>query len=121
MPSPEPKDKSVVVVLRKAPLSSESATEALRVAVGQGLAPQKVTLCLLDDGVWTVGPVNPSVVRAPEIKKHLDALLMLGHRVVVEEEAAQARGLGHPASGVEVKPRAECFALLTEADAVIAY
>jgi len=121
LPSPEPKNKSVVIVLRKAPLSSESATEALRVAVGQGLAPQKVTLCLLDDGVWTVGPVNPSVIRAPEIKKHLDALLMLGHRVVVEKEAAEARGLDDVASGIELKPRAECFAWLTEADAVIAY
>lgn len=109
-----------MIVLRKAPLSSESATEALRVAVGQGLAPQKVTLCLLDDGVWTVGPVNP-FIRAPEITKHLDALLMLGHRVVVEKEAAEARGLDRLASGIELKARTECFAWLTEADAVIAY
>ena len=67
---------------------------------------------------WTA---NPSVVRAPEIKKHLDALLMLGHRVVVEKEAAEARGLDDLASGIELTPRTECFAWLTEADAVIAY
>ncbi|MBI1893687.1 MAG: DsrE family protein [Candidatus Rokubacteria bacterium] len=110
-----------MVVLRRPPLSSEAATEALRVAVGQTLAPQRVTLCLIDDGVWTVGPLNPSVVRAPEIKKHLDALLTLGHRVVVEKEAAEARGLDDLASGIELTPRTECFAWLTEADAVIAY
>ena len=110
-----------MVVLRRPPISSEATTEALRVAVGQTLAPQRVTLCLMGDGVWSAGPLNPSVVQAPEIKKHLDAILMLGHRVVVEEEAVQARGVRLLAEGVEVKSRAECFALLTEADAVIAY
>ncbi len=108
-------------MLRRAPLSSETATEALRVAVGQSLAPHRVTLCLMGDGVWTVGPLNPSVVRAPEIKRHLEAILMLGHRVVAEEEALHARGLHDVVPGVEVKPRTECFTILTEAGTVIAY
>jgi len=110
-----------VVVLRRPPISSEATTEALRVAVGQSLAPQRVTLCLMGDGVWAAGPLHPSVVRAPEVKKHLEAMLALGHRVVVEEEAVRARGIQHVAPGVEVTPRAECFTLLTEADAVIPY
>jgi len=111
----------VVVVLRHPPLSSETASEALRVALGQTLARQDVTLCLLGDGVWTAARLNPVVVRGPEIWKHLEALLTLGPRVVAEQEAVEARGLGQLAGGIEVKPRADCFDLLTAADAMIVY
>jgi len=49
-----------VVVLRRPPISSEATTEALRVAVGQSLAPQRVTLCLMGDGVWAAGQRLPN-------------------------------------------------------------
>lgn len=107
--------------MRRLPVSSETAAEALRVAVGQTLASQRVTLCLIEDGVWVAGPLNPNVVGAPDIAKHLEAMIALGHRVVVEEEAARARGLERLAAGVEVKPRGECFDLLTRTDTVISY
>ena len=90
-------------------------------AVGQTLGPQGVALCLMEDGVWTAGPLNPPVVRAPEIARHLGAMLALGYPVIAEEEALRARGLERLAPGVEVRSRAECFDLLTAAATVIAY
>lgn len=121
MPSAPEREKSVVVVIRRAPLGSDRSAEALRVALGQTLAPNRVTAVFLDDGVWSVRPLRPEVVQGPAFSKPIELLQELGHRLVADAESLAAREIHAVLPGVDIKPRCEVIDLITAADAVIAY
>lgn len=107
--------------MRRLPLGSERAAEALRVAVGQTLAPNRVTVVFIDDGVFVLAPLAPKAVRGPELGKHLAALATLGQRLVADADSLERLGLRELPEGVERLPRREVLDLLTAADAVIPY
>lgn len=111
----------MVVIIRRAPLGSDRAAEALRVALGQTLAATQVTALFIDDGVWSARPLRPEVVRGPDVSKPIEFLLEAGHRLVADAESLAAREIHAVRPGVDVKPRHEVIDLLTAADAVIAY
>lgn len=109
------------MLVRRLPLASERASEALRVAVGQTLAPNHVTVVFIDDGVFILAPLAPKAIRGPEVAKHLGALAMLGHRLVADADSLERRGLRGLPEGVERLPRRAVLDLLTAADALIPY
>lgn len=90
-------------------------------ALGQTLAPNRVTAVFLDDGVWSARPLHPEVVQGPDFLKPIEFLLELGHRLVADAESLAAREIRAVLPGVDVKPRREVIELITAADAVIAY
>ncbi len=109
------------MLVRRLPLASERASEALRVAVGQTLAPNRVTVVFIDDGIFILAPLAPKAIRGPELAKHLGALAMLGQRLVADAESLERRGLQDLPEGVERLPRRAILDLLTAADALIPY
>lgn len=109
------------MLVRRLPLASERASEALRVAVGQTLAPNRVTVVFIDDGVFILAPLTPKAIRGPELAKPLAALAMLGQRLVADAESLERRGLQGLPEGVERLPRRAVLDLLTAADALIPY
>jgi sulfur relay (sulfurtransferase) DsrF/TusC family protein len=121
LPSAPEREKSVVVLIRRAPVGSDRAAEALRVALGQTLASNRVTVAFLDDGVWSARPLRPEVVQGADCAKPIGFLRELGHRLVADAESLAAREIQAVLPGVDVKPRRELLDLLTAADAVIAY
>jgi sulfur relay (sulfurtransferase) DsrF/TusC family protein len=114
-------EKSVVVIVRRPPLASERAAEALRLAVGQTLAANRVTVVFIDDGVWAASELQPKAVKGPDFAKPIQTLAMLEHRLVADAESLNARGIREVASGIEVKPREELLGFIRDADAVIPY
>jgi len=115
------REKLVAVLIRRAPLGSERVAEALRVAVGQTLASQRVAVVFIDDGVWAATRLNPKAVRGGDFAKPIETLAMLEHRLIADEDSLGARGIHEVVSGIEVQPRAEVFGLLAEADTIISY
>jgi sulfur relay (sulfurtransferase) DsrF/TusC family protein len=115
------REKLVVVLIRRAPLGSERVAEALRVAVGQTLASQRVAVIFIDDGVWAATALNPNAVRGGDFAKPIQTLTMLEQRLIADADSMVQRGIQEGVSGVEVRPRNEVFDLVAEADAVIAY
>ena len=111
----------MVVLIRRGPLGSDRAAEALRVALGQTLASNRVTAVFLDDGVWSARPLHAEVVQGHDCLKPIEFLRELGHRLVADAESLAAREIHTVFPGVDVKPRREVIDLLTAADAVIAY
>jgi sulfur relay (sulfurtransferase) DsrF/TusC family protein len=111
----------VVVIIRRAPLGSDRAAEALRVALGQTLASNRVTALFIDDGVWSARPLRPELVRGPEFSKPIEFLLEAGHRLVADAESLAAREIHAVLPGVDVKPRREVIDLITAAAAIIVY
>jgi len=115
--------KRVAVLVRRPPLGSLHASEALRQSVGLVLAPHDITVLLLDQAAWLSVPLAPEAIDAPSVKKHIDMLLMLKHRVLVERESMERYGV--PASdvvpGVEVVSARQVVEEMTAADAVIVF
>ena len=96
--------KKVTVILRRLPLESEKAAEALRVSVGYTLAKAAVTVVFIDDGVWAATPLHPAAVRGPEFAKHIETLQTLGHTLLADEESLRARGIEAVREGIGIKP-----------------
>lgn len=113
--------KKVAIIIRRPPLGTVRASEALRVAVGQTLSDNDVVVAFTDDGVWAATPLKPEMIRGPELKKHIEALRMLGHRLVADEDALRNRGFPPVIEGIEVKKRQELFETLSQADAVLVF
>lgn len=109
------------MVVRRLPLGSIKAAEALRVALGQTLSANHVTVVFLDDGVWSATPLRPDLVGEGDFEKPISLLHELGHRLVADSESLGARGIVSVLPGIEMTPRPDVIDLLTGADAVIVY
>lgn len=79
----------------------------------------RVTVAFLGDGVYLLQDTKPELIGSGVIRKHLDALKFLGHKVVAERESLEERGISQPGLKAEVVSRAEVLKLLSRADAVI--
>lgn len=110
-----------MVVVRRLPLGSIKAAEALRVALGQTLSANHVTVLFIDDGVWSAAPLGPDLVGEADFEKPIGLLHEMGHRLVADSESLGARGIVSLLAGVEAKPRREALDLLAGAGAVIVY
>ncbi|HEU5395200.1 MAG TPA: DsrE family protein [Candidatus Methylomirabilis sp.] len=114
--------KLVTVLIRRPPLNSEKAAEALRVAVGYTLAAgQRVTACFIGDGVYAAGVMRPDLVGAPDLEKHLTSLKALGHRLVADGSAVRDRPGLTPRGEVEVLEPEAILELLTDSDLVVPF
>ncbi len=115
--------KNVAIIIDHSPLNTEKASEGLRMAVGQTMADNLVTVLLLDAGAWASVLLRPAVVKGGELKKHIDTLVILKHRVWVEEESLQRYGISREQvlPGIEVVPRRQVQDELTTAEAVIRF
>lgn len=114
--------KGLLVILRRPPLISRKGAEGLRMAVGQSMT-NRVTVVLVDAGVWVAGPLKPELVAGGEAGKHLGMLLRLKQRVWVEAESVARHGLDVQLlhEGVEVVARERIDRELLAADAVVVY
>ncbi|HHT9119844.1 MAG TPA: DsrE family protein [Candidatus Hypogeohydataceae bacterium YC41] len=110
----------IAILVHKSPFNTVRNSEGLRMAVGLTLEESnKVTIIFVKDGVYLIGNVAPERIQSGIVKKHLDALRMLGHRLVAERESMEERGIKEPSLRVDVLSRAEVIKLLSEANRVI--
>lgn len=113
--------KSVAVVVRRLPFGSVKAAEGLRVALGQTLSANHVTVVFIDDGVWSATTLKPEPVEDGDFEKPISLLHELGHSLVADSDSLGARGIISVLRGIEMKPRREAIDILTDAGAVIVY
>ncbi|MBI2304920.1 MAG: DsrE family protein [Chloroflexi bacterium] len=81
--------KKVVVLARRSPTNTRHSAEALRQSIGLTLAPNDVTVILMDSAAWLAVPG----VGGDEIQKHLDTLKLLKVTVAAEEDALARYGV----------------------------
>lgn len=107
-------------MVHKSPFNTLRNSEGLRMAVGLTLEESnKVTVIFVKDGVYLIGSVAPERIQSGIVKKHLDALRLLGHRLVAERESMEERGIKEPSIKIDVLNRAGVIKILSEADRVI--
>mgnify|MGYP001567949752 CR=1 FL=1 len=113
----------MAVLVRRPPLNSIYASEALRQSVGLVLAPLDISVLLLDQAAWLSVPLAPEAIEAPPVKKHVDMLLLLKHRVLVERESLERYGVSPDAvlPGVGIVSARQVAEEVAAADAVIVF
>lgn len=79
----------------------------------------KITVLFIDDGVHLLRKTNPGLIQSGIIYKHLDALRLLGHRVVADKESLEKRGIKELGAKADILPRDKVIEMLTSADRVI--
>lgn len=111
------------MIIDHSPLNTEKAAEGLRMAVGQTMADNQVTVLLLDAGVWAGISLRPAMVKGGDLKKHIDTIVMLKHEVWAEAESLGQFGLSpeQVMSGVKVVSRRQVEQALADAEAVIRF
>ncbi len=115
----------IIVVIHKTPFNTLRNSEGLRMSVGLTLEEDnKVTVLLIDDGVYLLRKTDPELIASGVIRKHMDALTLLGHRVVAERESLEKRGISdgideQVAEKTDILPRDKIIEMLTNADRVI--
>lgn len=112
--------RSVAVIVRRGADQAADVEEALRVALGQTLAAGEVTVIFVDDGVWAAAAPPHSGGPGADITNHLEMLAELGHEVVAEAGALEARGVRCVRSHVAVRPREEILARLARMRVILA-
>ena len=115
--------KKVVVIIDHSPLNTDKASEGLRMAVGQTMADNQITVLLLDAGVWAGTSLKPAMVKGGELKKHIDTLLLLKHQVWAEAESLGQFSIApeQVLPGVKVASRRQVEQELADAEAVIRF
>lgn len=91
-------------------------------SVGLTIKDHAVTVALIEAGVLAALPLQPQLVEAPPLAKHIEMLCMLGERVWVEAESAAAFCPGAEfLEGVEIVSREKIEASMVRADVVIPF
>ncbi|MEK7369252.1 MAG: DsrE family protein, partial [Planctomycetota bacterium] len=110
----------VIVIVQKTPFNTLRNSEGLRMSVGLTLEDDnKITVLFIDDGVHLLRKTNPGLIQSGIIFKHLDALRLLGHRVVADKESLEKRGIKELGAKADILPRDKVIEMLTSADRVI--
>lgn len=113
-------DRYLIVMIRRPPLGTQKAGEALRMALGQSVT-NKVTVILVDAGIFLAAPLNPELVGGGEIGKWLTKLQDMEQQLWVEAESLAEYDLDRKLlrPGVDIKERWEVDRELLAADAVV--
>lgn len=113
----------MVVLVRRSPLNSVKASEALRQSVGLTLAENEVTVIFLDVAAWLSLPLSPEIIGGGEIRKHIDALNALEAKIKVESESLDRYGIDKKqvTTGIKIASKDEVVSDITSSEVVIPF
>ncbi len=113
--------KNVTLIIRGAPLSSYESWEGLRTALGLTLREHRVRVVFVEDGVYTLLPLEPSRLNQPGFDQFLESLKDLEVPLIAERESVERRGLKELAFQPELMDREAIQELLVEDFAVMTF
>ena len=106
--------KTITTLIRSAPFNNVVVAEGLRMSVGLLLSDNKVRVVLVEDGVYLLGILQPQIVEAQDINRHLQTLLDFGAEIIVDQKSLKARNDLPPTLDVVIKSREEIAAVLLD-------
>ncbi|MHC4183697.1 MAG: hypothetical protein ACYSR0_10135, partial [Planctomycetota bacterium] len=82
----------------------------------------KVTAVLLGDSAYLLRENNPELVSSGIIRKHIETIKLLKHRVVVEKETCERLDRGHVKyKDLEIMDQSQIAEIISTGDVVITY
>jgi len=113
--------KQVVVMIRRAPLTTVLTGEALRMSLGLTLSDHQVTVMYVEDGAYGALDLKPEQIGQPGIKQSLDLFEGMRVRQCVEQEALEPWVVPLLRKDVEMVNRQGVIDLIQEADVVFSF
>ena len=104
---------TITTLIRHAPFNNVAVAEGLRMSVGLLLSDNKVRIVLMEDGVYLLGTLEPQVIGAQDINRHLLTLKDFGSEIIVDQQSLDARRDFQPTLDATSKNREEIAALLS--------
>lgn len=115
------KKKKAVVIIKSNPFGWKTF-EAIRQAVGMAI-DHDVTVVFIKDGVYALTDWKPEMINVPSFDKSMEALDMLGAKVMAERESISERGLVKSVKYANVQQRSkdEICKVIKDAEVVITW
>lgn len=115
------KKKKVVVIIKSGPFGWKTF-EALRQAVGMAM-DHDVTVVFIKDGVYALTEWKPELLGVPSSDKSIEALVMLGGKILAERESVSERGLIKSIKYADLQQRSkdEICELIKDAEVVFTW
>jgi len=83
-------------------------------SVGLLLSDNKVRVVLMEDGVYLLGTLQPEIVGAQDINRHLQTLQDFGAEIIVDKKSIEARKNLQPTLDTVLKSREEIATILAD-------
>lgn len=111
--------KNVVFIIWATPFNTVVFPEALRMAIGQTVSDNRISLLLMGDGVWNALGLTPHIIGRPDITESMELLSACGVKVFADEIALKEREIAEHGTHVEKISRSGVYHLITDADVVM--
>ena len=111
--------KNVVIIIWATPFNTVVFPEALRMAIGQTVHDNRVSVLLMGDGVWNALNLAPHMIGRPDIHESMELFSACGVRVFADALSLKEREIAEHGSHVEKIGRAAAYHLITDADVVM--
>ena len=111
--------KDLLIMIRTTPFSTVSVPEALRMSIGLTVHDNRVSILLIDDGVWNSLRVAPHTIGRPDINDSLELFSACGIRIFADEASLKERNITEYDGSIEKISRREALGLIAESDVLL--
>ena len=111
--------KNVVFIIWATPFNTVVFPEALRMAIGQTVCDNRVSVLLMGDGVWNALNLAPHMIGRPDVHESMELFSACGVRVFADAVSLKEREISEHQSHIEKIDRTEAYLLITNADVVM--
>ena len=111
--------KDLLIIIRTTPFNTVSVPEALRMSIGLTVHDNRVSILLIDDGVWNSLRVAPHTIGRPDINDSLELFSACGIRIFADEASLKERNIAECDGKIEKISRQEAIGLIVESDVLL--
>lgn len=113
--------KKLLLIIRTAPFNTVSVPEALRMSIGLTVHDNRVSILLIDDGVWNSLSIAPHIVGRPDINDSIELFSACGIKVFADESSLKERNITECNGYVEKLSRQDALGLIAGSDVVLSF
>ena len=111
--------KNLLIIIRTTPFNTVSVPEALRMSIGLTVHDNRVSILLIDDGVWNSLRVAPHTIGRPDINDSMELFSACGIRIFADEASLKERNITECDGNIEKLSRQEAIGLILESDVTL--
>ena len=113
--------KNLVFVIRTTPFNTVALSEAFRMAVGITVYDNKISILLIDDGVWNAMKLSSHFIGRPDVYESLELFSACGVSIYADETSLRDREISGHENHIKKISRVEAFKLISGSDFIMSF
>ena len=113
--------KNLLIIIRTTPFNTVSVPEALRMSIGLTVHDNRVSILLIDEGVWNSLRVVPHTIGRPDISDSMELFSACGISVFADEDSLKERNIAECDETIEKISRQEAIGLIAASDVTLSF